>query len=642
MEKTLKLIHKTAIPFVIMIALIMTGIAYLSSNSLEHALIFQDFDRIRVVAINALSLETGDDHHDEGGEELLEEASGVSSTTVERTQILEARDFLDPNTPEARVQFHRYVEEFKDPIVKEINVFDGSGKIIVSNVEQKSGSYVNTEVLKVFEGEAFYLIREENSSDMILTYVPFVYDGKVMGAVEVKSQLAHVLGPISNEMNRISLYLAVFGLFALGMFYLIERHFIIKPIHYLKTRAESIGEGELDEPVDLRTSDELGLLANFFDRMRINIKSSLEKITKFNEELAEKVKERTAELQAERAKLVASLESLKFGFIIIDREKNIILSNTAAEEILGTPKGKLDFSTLENYFGESYKVGVNFDQAINDRKALITPEVDSHNKFLTVLLAPVISENHVIGSILVIEDVTEEALLKRKKEEFFAVASHELRTPLTSIRGNLSLIKDYYKDKIQSPEVLEMVSQAHLSSIQLLNIVNDFLDASKLEQGRGSKELEKVDILKITKTVINDLANFAKNKNLTLVLDAAENLPLVLGDDNEIKEVVYNLVGNALNYTEKGEVRIEIKLEGERVKTVVRDTGIGIAAQNQKLLFKKFQQAGKSYLSRTTISGTGMGLYISKLLIENMHGEIGLLSSSETGSAFYFTIPIAK
>ena len=116
----------------------------------------------------------------------------------------------------------------------------------------------------------------------------------------------------------------------------------------------------------------------------------------------------------------------------------------------------------------------------------------------------------------------------------------------------------------------------------------------------------------------------------------------MFGDESRLKEVVYNLVGNAINYTQEGRVEVEVGVDGDYLKVVVKDTGVGITAQNQGLLFKKFQQAGKSIFSRENNSSTGMGLYISKLLVNAMHGEIGLLDSSDKGSTFFFTIPIAK
>ncbi len=626
----MRLIYKTAIPFVIMIFVIMAAIAYLSRSSLERALILQDFDRIQTVARNALLLETDDVHSEaseagESGEEAGHDESLPHSEALEvrpRTHLLEASEFIEPESPVSMARFQRYIEEFKDPIVTDVSLFGQEGTVLASSQASKTGMPVKQELLKVFEGRAFYVLSHEGGEEVILSYIPLTFGESTFGAVEVRSRLSHVLTPVREQMNRLSLFLAVIGLLTLLAFYAIERQFILKPIYYLRTQVEHISAGKLDEPIGLASEDELGILAGFFERMRGNIRASL---------------------NSEQAKLKASIESLKFGFIIIDTEKRVILSNRSAADILGVDRSRSDFASLEEYFGTAFAVNKNYEKVISRKETVESPAIDTHRKFLKVLMSPVMAEEKIIGAIMVVEDVTEEILLERKKEEFFAVASHELRTPLTSIRGNMAMIKDYYADKVASPEALKMVDQAHQSSIQLLEIVNEFLDAATLEQGKGLGELEKVDLRKVVSEVTGDLSILAMHRGLDIVVvPPATPLPPVMGNERRLREVVYNLVGNALNYTEKGEVRIELVHEGGRVKVIVSDTGVGITPQNQALLFQKFQQAGKSVLSRAiSTSSTGMGLYISKLLVEAMHGEIGLLKSSETGSTFFFAIPAA-
>ena len=649
----MKLIYKTTIPLPIMIVVIIFGIANLSESPLlEQALMVQNFDHVKTVAKNALLLEMGgqygegdeEEPHDEAVPPSEENGDGgeTASGVPARTQVLEARDFISPGSPESMAQFRRYIEEFKDPIFTEINVFNRDGQIIASSVVGKEGSEIRTEALKVFDQGEFYVISEQNDSETVQTYVPFTFGSATLGAVEVKSELDHVLEPLREEMGQLAVVLVLLGLVAMTTFYFIENQFILKPIYYLRDEAQKINLGNLDSPIKLASKDELGALAGFFESMRQSIKSSFDKLSNFNNELEKKVKEKTAQLQEEQAKLVASLESLKYGFVIIDTDKKIILSNQAASKILET-SNIFDFQILENYFGSSFNVAEVYASTLLHRESHLSQQIDTHAKFLKVLMAPVIVEGAVIGTIIVLEDVTEEVLLQRKKEEFFAVASHELRTPLTSIRGNMALIKDYYQDKIQIPEVMTMITQAHQSSIGLLKIVNDFLDAARLEQGKGLGELKRVDLSKVVREVVAELALLAKNKGISLTFETGDFLPEVSGDELRLREVAYNLIGNGLNYTEKGEVKAKVFADNDHVRVEISDTGVGITPQNQKLLFQKFQQAGDNALSRAiSTSSIGMGLYVSKLLVDAMHGEIGLLSSSSSGSTFFFSIPIAK
>jgi signal transduction histidine kinase len=153
---------------------------------------------------------------------------------------------------------------------------------------------------------------------------------------------------------------------------------------------------------------------------------------------------------------------------------------------------------------------------------------------------------------------------------------------------------------------------------------------------------------KIIESILYELGGLSRSKGVELRFLDKENfklhaLPEVYGDKNRVKQVVYNLLDNAMNYTEKGSVTISIQTLPDYLKVVVSDTGRGMTPESQQLLFHKFQQTGSSLFTRDTTRGTGLGLYISRLMVEQMHGHIQLESSTPgKGSTFSFTIPIAK
>jgi signal transduction histidine kinase len=332
-----------------------------------------------------------------------------------------------------------------------------------------------------------------------------------------------------------------------------------------------------------------------------------------------------------------SIESLNFCFVILDHQKNILIANTAAKKLFGDQ----NFAHIVEFFGTYYDLATAYTTTLLEKTPALAENVNANGKFYKLSLFPVISGENVSGAVLIVEDVTDSVLLERNKEEFFAVASHELRTPLAAIRGNMSIIKDYHKDKV-APEVLELITQSYNSCIGLIKIVNNFLDSAKFESGAAIGTLEPVDAHKLVEEVVENLTALAQEKKLELLYRSKSTLPPVLANVERLRQVVYNLVGNAINYTQAGRVEIMVSQEGQMLKFVVRDSGIGISPQNQKLLFKKFQQAGKTVLSREGNVGTGMGLYVSKLLVQAMHGQIGLIESSSQGSSFYFTIPITN
>jgi signal transduction histidine kinase len=236
-----------------------------------------------------------------------------------------------------------------------------------------------------------------------------------------------------------------------------------------------------------------------------------------------------------------------------------------------------------------------------------------------------------------------ESVKTTRKDEFFSIASHEMRTPLTAIQGYTYLIRHYYLSKINDSQLENMIDNIEKSSLKLLNIVNDFLDTSRLEHGDINIKQEPINIIKLTSALVEEYSTISHQKGINLQINKPGTDELeVLADPDRLVQVLINLIGNALKFTVKGGVIIEIQLPvNNKIKVLVHDTGKGIAPENKALLFHKFQQAGSGLLVRDA-GGTGLGLYISKILVEKMGGEMKLENSQVgVGSTFSFTLPMA-
>lgn len=376
------------------------------------------------------------------------------------------------------------------------------------------------------------------------------------------------------------------------------------------------------------------------------IEKKVEERTRELKKAKDKISEGWLQLQKEKARLAASINSLPLGFFIITSDHNIIYMNPAMKGILGKERDSWTFDALSNKFKKNKLEFEIF--CAHCRDEVSTYGVDDamyEGKILRIISVPIVikEKKEVIGSAILMEDVTESKLLERTKDEFFAVASHELRTPLTAIRGNTSLIQEYFSDKIDDPDFKDMLSDMHSSSIRLINLVNDFLDISRLEQGKIKFKDETIDLVTLTSDSLGELESTAKEKNVYLKFkEPREIYSKVKGDKDRIKQVIDNLVANGIAFTEEGGVTVDIEKDTDFLKVSVTDTGVGISKKNQRLLFKKFQQAGERVLARNISRGTGMGLYISKLLTEGMGGNIYLKKSEAgKGSTFEFTLPIA-
>lgn len=376
------------------------------------------------------------------------------------------------------------------------------------------------------------------------------------------------------------------------------------------------------------------------------------------EELERMVEERTKKLNEEQVRLEASINSLNIGYIMTDKSYNLITINPTAKRLLCiNPKAPITTlvpqnpsCTLQNI--EDQLLGVlnlrtEIERCVHEHKNIQINDVYYNYLYLRIFLSPIImfkDESEVIGVVILIEDVTEAKILERSRDEFFSIASHELRTPLTAIRGNTAMIMQYYAEQIKDPNMKEMIEDIHGSSLRLIDIVNDFLNMSRLEQRKMIFKSESVDLAQTVQEVINEYQTTGSERKLYLKLEPLEKpLPPAAGDKNKVKEVLINLIGNGLKFTTNGGVSITASLEGQFVKIAVKDTGMGIAGERKDLLFRKFQQAGESLYTRDTTKGTGLGLYISKLLMEGMGGKIYLEQSEvNKGSTFTILLPIAS
>jgi signal transduction histidine kinase len=362
-----------------------------------------------------------------------------------------------------------------------------------------------------------------------------------------------------------------------------------------------------------------------------------------------KVVERTLELSNTKAKLDSSIENLPLGFLMIDIGENIVSTNTLAKNILGGENDKAFFSNLKKILSPKLDIADYIKTCNSGKNRVDLNDIEINGRFFRFLLSPIITDDAeqklkvCIGVVILIQDITEAKILDRSKDEFFSIASHELRTPLTAIRGNTSMILDYYGEALKDAELRSMVDDIHSSSVRLISIVNDFLNVSRLEQGRMVYDLKEVDLTDLIPETIKEYVFPGSEKHISIdFIRPTTPTPSVICDRDKVREVLINLLGNAIKFTQVGGVKISVEPSGKFIKVLVKDTGRGISLVQQNLLFHKFQQAGNSLFTRDTAGGSGLGLYISKMMIEGMGGEVKLESSVEgKGSVFSFTLPIA-
>jgi signal transduction histidine kinase len=234
--------------------------------------------------------------------------------------------------------------------------------------------------------------------------------------------------------------------------------------------------------------------------------------------------------------------------------------------------------------------------------------------------------------------------LERTEDEFLSIASHELRTPLTAIKGNTSLIKQYFWEQIPGGELRGMVDDIDQAADRMLKLVNNVLDTLRVEHKLIKFEFKKIDIVATAKEAIAAYQKTNHSKELSIVFnEPSSSIANVLADPVWVKNLLGYFLDNAVKYTERGMVSVSFSQEEDIVRVFISDTGRGMPPEAQKSLFKKFAQVNENILTRDTVQGTGLGLYLAKMVAGCMKGDVHLESSElGRGSTFSFRLPIAK
>jgi PAS domain S-box-containing protein len=395
-------------------------------------------------------------------------------------------------------------------------------------------------------------------------------------------------------------------------------------------------------------------------------KKAEDELIKYRKTLEDRVERRTKQLENTKAALLnvltdsqeanarseAILASIAVGVVVVNRSGIITLMNNAAEKILGwtvqESVGKKWFQILK----KEDKDGNSVSPENGAIKAALTSTVittasevanpyfyvrKNGTKFpVTRTVSPIIIGGKVSGAVNVFRDVTEEKELDTMKDEFMDIAAHDMRTPASAIRGFVSRVLDGDAGKI-SDKARELLKYAYEGNLRMIKLVDDFLTVSRLERGKIKIVTKTGDLAKIIETSVNVFSGLAGEKGLTLEYKKSK-LPAVLIDEERTRQVVNNLIENAIKFTEKGGITINHTINKDEVVTNVTDTGMGISPDSQKQLFQKYYK-GEEAASQ---SGLGLGLYISRLCVEGSGGKIWVESKEGKGSTFSFSLSIAK
>jgi signal transduction histidine kinase len=477
---------------------------------------------------------------------------------------------------------------------------------------------------------------------------------------------------------------------------------MVRPIRTLQEGAARIGAGNLEQRIEIKTGDELEALAEQFNQMSSQLRESYagleRKVEVRTAELQETLDQQTATGEILRV-ISSSPTNVQPVFDALVKSALRLFDGFSVGVMLVKPDGvHLEASggntyapaDLEQIRRKFYPAAINRDSAVGrailDRAvqmisdthaAGVSPRTRTLSEqmgYRSLLMAPMVREGQAIGAVGVsrgaptvftekqislLQTFADQAVIaienarlfreiqekgsqleiaNRHKSEFLANMSHELRTPLNAIIGFSEVLVEKMFGEVNEKQ-LDYLKDIHSSGKHLLSLINDILDLSKIEAGRMELDISEFDPQAALQNAMTLVKERAQRSGVALSLEVDKSLTALHADERKFKQIMLNLLSNAVKFTpEGGKVTVAARPNGAAVEFSVADTGVGIAAEDQQLVFEEFRQVGRDYTRKA--EGTGLGLALSKRFVELHGGELRLISAPGKGSTFTFTIPL--
>ena len=403
---------------------------------------------------------------------------------------------------------------------------------------------------------------------------------------------------------------------------------IVEPLRQLTATTARMAGGDLDAKVIVSSRDEVGVLAAEYNRMAERIRqlrsSDLGKLL---------VAQQTTE---------AAIDSLYDPVIVTDSEGCVTKLNPAAEEIFGSENENTGKHVGE--IARDARIAGAVAEALESQRpvagegmsSVLPLAVDGSERAFRLRTTPMRDNGHrLLGAVTILEDITHLREIDRLKSEFIATASHELRTPLTSVQMGVHLLLEGALGELTDSQN-EVLQACRQDCERLDKLMRDLLDLSKIEAGESQPQFATISARDLLSIAIKELRPQVEARGLKLTVDAPVELPSISVDRLQIERVLSNLVINALRHTKDGEINISAEQRDNHLAISVHDTGSGIPSEYLPHIFDKFVQVPDA-----PTGGAGLGLTISKSIVEAHGGQISVQSQLGHGTTFTFTLPLA-
>lgn len=516
-----------------------------------------------------------------------------------------------------REEYSDFIEKKGEKYNIRITLIDSKGNVIEDTMKEPLENHsTREEVASALEGKSVVVKRYSKTMGQKYSYsaVPVVTD-TFNGVLRVSVPLDEITALDENLSESIAGTIFFSLVIVCIVAYLYSR-MLAKPMNEITDAAKKVAEGDYNIKIYTDETGQIGVLAEAFNSMTKNLKSNILALTQRNHELS------------------AMLSSITSGVVAVDDGNLILFYNQPFVDITEAKSGDLNEKSLYSVIRSS----VIFD-AMEEVKAsnnLVIREGVlnvSKDKILKVTATPISQlKEKSNGTLLILDDITKVRKLENMRSDFVSNVTHELKTPLTSIRGFIDTLKNgAIKDEVVAHKFLDIID---VEAERLYSLIQDILLLSEIESAKD-QEIMLCRVDKIIGEVV-ELLNQKVHENVTLIYEP-EPVKLYSCNPDRMKQLIINLVDNAIKYTEEGTIKIECREENNKLLIRVSDTGIGMAREHLERIFERFYRVDKGRGRKQ--GGTGLGLSIVKHIVELYNGNIRVDSKENEGTTFEIRLP---
>jgi two-component system, OmpR family, phosphate regulon sensor histidine kinase PhoR len=451
---------------------------------------------------------------------------------------------------------------------------------------------------------------------MMYVAVPVSHEGQVTGVARVALPLAAIEGLVHRLTASIISAMAITLVIIMLAGWLISR-LITRPIRKLTAASKEIASGKLGQRIAITSRDEVGELAKAFNQMSLKLAELVETIS------------------ADRTGLATILGNMTDGVIMTDIEGFVSLANNAASKLfnIDNTAGKTLIEVVRDHeMDEVLKMCLSTGDA-----QTVQYQSAAAERYVRAIAIPVAGDE-LSGALLLLQDLTELRDLQTTRRELIGNISHEFRTPLAGIRALVETLRDgAIDDRDKAADFLNRIED---EVERLAQIVAELTELSRIETGKAKLMLEPVDINPLLEEVLGQLSPQADRQQLSVHKELAAGLPPVQADKTRIRQVILNIVHNAIKFTGSGgKITVATRAHDGWVTVEVSDTGVGIARGDLPHIFERFYRGDRA---RSGGTGTGMGLAIARHVVEAHGGRIWVQSQQGRGAIFSFSLPLSQ